>query len=162
MNAKIVIDYNKCTGCRACEMVCSLNKWGECNSERSCIRNIRTEEGGINTTIPVVCQQCENPFCEAVCPVEAISRDPITSALIVNRDKCIGCRLCVYSCPFGGANVDVERGYMNKCDLCGGDPNCVKMCSKEAISYIPVEKIGTNLKRKGIGKYQEFVRSTIK
>lgn len=156
MYSKIVIDPTKCTGCRACEAVCSLSKWGECNPERAAIRNIRTEKNGLISTIPVLCQQCETPYCEAVCPVRAISRNEKTGALVVNEEKCLGCRRCVYSCPFGGCSVDVLKGVSVKCDLCGGDPNCVKMCSKDAIRYVKSEKIGVDRKRKGMEKYLEL------
>jgi len=153
MYSKIVIDYTKCTGCRTCETVCSLNKWGECNPERAAIRNIRTEKSGLISTIPVLCQQCETAFCQAVCPVNAISRNEKTGALVVNEEICLGCRRCEYSCPFGGVSVDVVRGVSVKCDLCGGDPLCVKMCSKDAIKFVEAEKISVILKRKGIEKY---------
>lgn len=156
---KIVVNYDKCTGCRGCEMVCSLNMWGECNPSRAAIRNIRTEQGGLLSTIPVVCQQCTDPICEAVCPVQAISRNSETGALEVDDVKCLGCRRCVYSCPFGGASIDPETRHSSKCNLCKGDPNCVKMCPKDALNFVRLDLIGVEKKRKSIDKYLNFLKS---
>lgn len=156
--SKVTVYPEKCTGCRACEMVCSLNKWGECSPERAAIRNIRTEAAGLVSTLPVLCQQCENPICQAVCPVGAITRDELTGALVVDEDKCLGCRRCVYSCPFGGVSVDSVTGKAVKCDLCGGDPNCVKFCSKEALQFVMDDKISANRKRQSSEKYREFLK----
>lgn len=155
---KVTVYPDKCTGCRTCESVCSLNKWGECNPDRAAIRNIRTEENGLVSTIPVLCQQCENPICQAVCPANAISRNEITGAMVVNPNKCIGCRRCVYSCPFGGITVDPIMGVSSKCDLCGGDPKCVKFCSKGALEFVEVGKISVDRKRKSSKKYLDFLK----
>ena len=80
----------------------------------------------------MVCQQCEDPLCMAMCPAGALSRSPETHAVVVDPDKCLGCRTCVEVCPFGAPSVDPRTGKSEKCNLCDGDPTCVKVCSQFA------------------------------
>ena len=67
-NKVLFIDFEKCTGCRTCEVACSLRNEGICNPVLSRISVIKWEDMGVD--VPMVCQQCENPPCRAVCPVE--------------------------------------------------------------------------------------------
>ena len=62
----LFIDFEKCTGCRTCEVACSLRNEGICNPALSRITIVKWEEMGID--VPMVCQQCENPPCRSVCP----------------------------------------------------------------------------------------------
>jgi carbon-monoxide dehydrogenase iron sulfur subunit len=156
----VTIHPEKCRGCRTCEMACSLSHFNECNPTKSRIRAIRTEESGVLYSFPVLCQQCEEPACLAVCPVGAIYRDPETGAKLVNGDKCIGCRRCVYICPFGGVSVDPETKTSFKCDLCDGDPNCAKFCAFGALEYLRSDKIDIRKKREGGQKILDFQKNT--
>lgn len=58
-----------------------------------------------------------------------------TGAVIVNADKCIGCGFCVGSCPWGLVAIDPHTRKAIKCDLCGGDPACVKECPENALLF---------------------------
>jgi len=100
------------------------------------------------TDIPMVCLQCVQPACEAVCPVEAISRNTDTGAMEINDNKCIGCRMCEVACPFGMIFREPESQRMLKCDLCGGDPQCVKFCETKAIQYVDESKTRFQRRRK--------------
>lgn len=149
MEKILVVDPEKCTGCRLCESVCSLFHTGICNPSLSSIRIIKYEEEGID--MPTVCQQCEESICLLSCPVNAISKDEKTGALITNEERCIKCKTCLVVCPFGGATMDPDRKII-RCDLCGGSPTCVYFCQTKAISYAEVEKINMQLKRDRIKK----------
>jgi carbon-monoxide dehydrogenase iron sulfur subunit len=105
---RIVLDPAKCDGCRVCEAVCSLVNEGEDNPVKSRIKVIRTIENEIVRSIPVFCQQCEEAYCEAVCPARAISRNN-DGVLIVDESKCVGCRLCEIACPVGAITVNPEK-----------------------------------------------------
>ena len=72
----------------------------------------------------------------AVCPVKAISRDQELNRITVNYDLCIGCRMCVAICPFGGMNFDESNRKVFNCDLCEGDPVCVRFCQHDAIQCL--------------------------
>jgi len=129
----LVLDYEKCTGCRECEMVCSIQHEGVSNPARSRIKVVKMEWEG--RYIPVACQQCESAPCMAICPVKAISRDEILNRVVVDYDVCIGCRMCVAICPFGGMSFDTLAQKVIKCDFCDGDPQCVRFCETKAIRY---------------------------
>jgi len=84
--------------------------------------------------------QCDEACCLKVCPVGAITRDD-KGAVIMNRDKCIVCKMCVSACPLGNISYSPAAGRVFKCDLCGGDPKCVKSCTSGAIQFVdPTER----------------------
>jgi carbon-monoxide dehydrogenase iron sulfur subunit len=129
----LIIDYEKCTGCRECELVCAVQHEGVSNPARSRIKVIKREWEGIY--IPVTCQQCETAPCLEACPMKAIYRDQELDRVMVNQDKCIGCRTCVSICPFGAMAFNGLTRQVMKCDFCDGDPQCVRFCETKAIRY---------------------------
>lgn len=129
----LIVDPAKCTGCRTCEMACSLYHEGKCSPLLSRNRVVKFEAKGIS--IPTTCANCSKPYCMLVCPVGAISVNAETGAVVVNEERCIGCRACAVACPFGQANYHPERRVAMKCNLCDGDPVCVKFCPSGAITY---------------------------
>lgn len=147
MGFVILIHADKCSGCQMCEVACSLKHMKECNPERSRIRMIKTETDGIYEYVPSLCMQCETAMCELVCPVQAISRNPDTGAMIIDEAKCIGCSSCSYACPFGACFVDRKIGKSVVCTQCDGDPTCVKVCPSGALEYVPVDQVNVALKR---------------
>lgn len=82
---------------------------------------------------PMICQQCEDAPCKNVCPVGAISRDKDVGFLKVNHEVCIGCRSCVGICPFGAMNFNPTTRRVFKCDLCGGNPQCVRFYAVKTV-----------------------------
>ncbi len=135
----IVVDYMKCVGCGTCEMVCSLSHEDICSPTLSRMRVVRQEREGYN--VPITCSECEKPACLNVCPVGAISRDKDSGMVVVDAYHCIGCRQCVRACPFGHMSYNFEKKTAFKCDLCGGDPQCVRFCWMKAIEYKPMDQM---------------------
>lgn len=120
----------KCTGCRLCSTACSLTKFGECNPKKGAINVVRDEF--LRYEFPIVCFQCEDPACLKYCHQNAYS---IKEGIIVrDADRCIGCRLCAVMCPYNA--ITAIDGEIIKCDLCDGDPKCVKYCSTDAVQYM--------------------------
>jgi len=143
----LVTNYEKCTGCRICELVCSTHKSQVVNPLKSTISIVNLRDEASAVSIPVRCMQCENPICEAVCPVGAISTDPVTGSRVVDKKACIGCKACVYACPFGAVTVDRSVKTVSICDLCDGDPLCARWCPFGAIQYIRSDEVSIRLKR---------------
>ncbi len=126
-------DFEKCTGCRTCEVACSLKNERVCNPTLSRISVVEWREMGLD--VPMVCQQCEVPLCESVCPTEATARNEETGAMVVDDDLCIGCLSCMAACPFGAVAVHPRTGKVMRCNLCDGDPTCVKFCETRALQF---------------------------
>jgi len=160
MYGRIVVDPTKCVACRCCELACSLRNYGECNPARARIFSVRSLVEGIILAVPVVCQQCEDPLCVAMCPATALSRNAETHAVVVDADRCLGCRTCVEVCPFGAPSVDPRTGKSEKCTLCDGDPTCVKVCAFEALTYLSADEESIHMKRSGAERYLEHLRTT--
>ena len=134
MAKALYIDYQKCTGCRTCELVCAVQHDGCSNPTRSRIKVVKWESRGLY--IPMSCQQCQDAPCLNICPVKAISKDDRMGRVMVDYDVCIGCRSCVAICPFGAMGYNVIDKRVFKCDLCDGDPQCVRFCDVNAVSLV--------------------------
>jgi Fe-S-cluster-containing hydrogenase component 2 len=115
---------------------------GVSNPARSRIKVIKWEWEG--RYVPMSCQQCESAPCQAICPVKAISRDETLNRVMVDYDTCIGCRMCVAVCPFGAMGFDRLGKKVIKCDLCDGDPQCVRFCETEAVQYVEASEQNIN------------------
>ena len=150
----LMIDYEKCTGCRLCEQVCSVKHEGVSNPARSRIKIVKWEMEG--RYVPMSCQQCESAPCMAVCPVKAISRDGGTGRVEIDYDVCIGCRMCVAICPFGAMSFDTLAKKVIKCDFCDGDPQCVVCCEAKAIDYVDADKADMNKKMEVALKFNQL------
>ena len=107
MQKILFVEPEKCTGCRICETVCSLHQEKVVNPARARIQIIKWDNVGIY--VPMICQQCETPICETVCPMGAVSRDENTGAMLINEELCVGCKLCLTFCPLGGIGIDKNR-----------------------------------------------------
>jgi len=159
LNKILTADPDLCTGCRTCELICSLNKEGECNPRKSRIRILKIETEGID--MPLICQHCAEPLCRDVCPVNALSRDIETGAIVLNEKVCIGCRACSMACPFGVIGYDYIKGVSRKCDLCGGEPKCVMFCETKALRYERPEYVETLGHQAVLQKFkQSIIKST--
>lgn len=131
MQKFILSDIEKCTGCGRCALACSAIKEGVFLPEKSRIHFVNYPREGLS--VPNVCFHCEEPACAEACPVEAISRNDL-GAVVVDEEACTGCGECVTACPYGMIWLN-EDDLAYKCDLCGGDPECVKVCQPGAIVY---------------------------
>jgi len=145
--AKVLyIDHDKCTGCRLCELVCAVSHDGISNPTRSRIRVMKWEAEGLY--VPMTCQQCQDAPCLNVCPVKAISQEAETGRVLVDYNVCIGCRSCVSVCPFGAMSFNTTDRRVLKCDLCGGDPQCVRFCDVKAVDFIEANDVSIIKQRK--------------
>jgi carbon-monoxide dehydrogenase iron sulfur subunit len=153
----LMIDHEKCTGCRQCEMVCSVFHNGASNPSRSRIKVVKWEHVGFY--LPMTCQNCEKPFCVEVCPTKACHKDLENQRVMIDRDKCIGCKTCIVACPFGAPLYDKVERISIKCDYCDGDPQCVRFCEAKAIAYVEEDQVGVSKKREVSLKFFELLNS---
>ena len=143
----LFVDPTRCIGCRACEAACR-----ECDSHKgeSMIMVDFVSRPVSVATQPTICMHCEDPVapCAQVCPVMAILITPDGVVQQAEPSRCIACRNCVYTCPFGVPKMDVEAKLMKKCNLCYDrtsqdlQPWCAQACPTQALWY---------------GDYEEFV-----
>jgi len=141
-NVHLTISNEKCTGCRICENFCSFHHEEAIWPARSRITVAAQSNDGPFTLI--VCHQGQDPClpesgdvpCAAACPVDAITRNEDTGAWVINIEECIGCGACAEACPFEAIIFDETLDVPLKCDLCGGEPECVEMCPGGALQLV--------------------------
>ncbi len=134
-------DKGKCVQCYGCEVACKIWRRGEKNVRWRRVSNIWH---GLypevrNSSLSVSCMHCVDPECVKTCPVDAISKRAEDGIVVVDNDKCIGCKACLESCPFGAPQFG-DDGKMQKCDMCLGQtdlsttaPPCVATCPTKAL-----------------------------
>lgn len=136
MQSMLLANPKLCTACNRCALICSATKEGlfQPSKARLVIANFALE----GVSAPLVCFQCANPECLAACPEGAISKNE-SGVVLVDAERCTGCGSCVEACPYGMIRLP-EGGAAMKCDLCGGDPACVKECEPGALVYAEPDK----------------------
>jgi Fe-S-cluster-containing hydrogenase component 2 len=87
--------------------------------------------------------------------MEAIYHKEETGAVVIDADRCMGCKMCMVVCPFGAVTWDSESGRMIKCDLCDGDPECVKHCLYGALTWLPTDQAAMYRRQLGAGYLAE-------
>jgi Fe-S-cluster-containing hydrogenase component 2 len=128
---RLTVNKSLCTGCRFCESVCASGHAPEFSLSHARIR-IRHEAINELSFNVHVCRQCSVCPPLSACPTSALARDPDTGILHLDLARCpSGCRLCAEACHLGAFH-DGGDGLI-LCDLCGGDPACVKVCYTEAL-----------------------------
>lgn len=143
----ITMDPSKCIGCRNCELACAFEKsLLTCKREESNVKvNHYIEE---HVLVPMTCLHCEDAWCMKVCPASAIHRDEETGAVVIDSDRCAGCKMCILACPYGNMHFDAEKQVSRKCDLCSGNPRCVGHCVAGALNYEEIEEYADRTRSK--------------
>jgi len=109
----MVIDLKRCYGCFACVMACKVKNHTPPGVFWS--RVLKGERGSYPNTVrqalPVLCMHCEQPSCLEVCPTGATQKLD-NGIVIVDKDKCMGCKYCIMACPYGARySVDKWESY---------------------------------------------------
>ncbi|MBS7643929.1 4Fe-4S dicluster domain-containing protein [Candidatus Bathyarchaeota archaeon] len=143
----ITVDPQKCLACKTCEFQCAIEHSGVS------VYNIPKEkppkyihvEGTTYYSLPIQCQHCEKAPCVAVCPAKAITN--VEGIVLIDSEKCIGCKYCIYVCPFGVLEFNRKAKLVSKCDLCldklkkGLKPICVASCPTKALTYGKISEL---------------------
>ncbi|HZJ85338.1 MAG TPA: 4Fe-4S dicluster domain-containing protein [Syntrophomonadaceae bacterium] len=127
------IDREKCTGCGICQVVCSLTKTGAVQPSLGRIQVHRDKRNLLQMVS--VCQHCAEPACQTACLMEGIGKDFTSGEIFRDLSKCFGCGACTVFCPISAPIIDLKQGVVVTCDLCDGDPTCIKVCPHGAIRY---------------------------
>jgi Fe-S-cluster-containing dehydrogenase component len=131
----LVIDLNVCVGCHAC--VTSCKGWNDAGAagpltdqnpygadpSGTFFNRVQTFEVGEfphteTVHFPKSCLHCEDPPCVPVCPTGASYKRAEDGIVLVDYDKCIGCKYCAWACPYGAREIDEQQKVMKKCTLC--------------------------------------------
>jgi len=130
----LVVQNKTCLGCRLCEQWCAWQHSGAANPARARLHVRRLHEHYVNAV--TVCIQCVEPACVAACPQEALQRDARTGGLRLNAEACILCGACALECVTGVLHLDPVTELPLACDLCGGDPQCVRHCPEGVLAVL--------------------------
>jgi anaerobic dimethyl sulfoxide reductase subunit B (iron-sulfur subunit) len=139
-------DENRCIDCRACSIAC--RDWHDIEpGPVKYLRRFTWEQGAfpevVLHTLFAPCYHCQQPACLAACSHGAIYKEPRFGAVLVNADKCLGCRDCWQACPYGAPQFagDEPGSVMSKCTFCidrldqGHLPACVNACPARALDF---------------------------
>ena len=85
---------------------------------RADLRGRRVSRHADTIHFPKSCLHCEDPPCVPVCPTGASYKRKEDGIVLVDYDKCIGCKYCAWACPYGARELDEARKEMTKCTLC--------------------------------------------
>lgn len=135
MKLGLVIDLDTCVGCHACATACK--QWntsgtiGPLSDDRpygkdpigswlNRIRSYEVDDTPQSKTVhmPMSCMHCDNADCVTVCPTGASYKRDEDGIVLIDQDKCMGCNLCAWACPYGARELDQDQGVMKKCTLC--------------------------------------------
>jgi Fe-S-cluster-containing dehydrogenase component len=138
----MVIDTVRCVGCMDCVVACKTENQVPEGFNRDWIAY------DVTGTFPTLhmeirserCNHCDNPPCVSCCPTGASHVHDVGGVVLVDPDKCIGCKGCVASCPYGARFIHPE-GYADKCTFCihrveqGLKPACVSVCPTHCMHF---------------------------
>ncbi len=130
---------DRCTDCKMCLYSCALKHTGDTNPEGALLRLVALE-GQAKGHAVLNCLHCPEPECVQVCPNHAITKRA-DGRVSIDDDRCIGCLLCTLACPHGGSYFDLQANKSMVCDLCDGNPECVRMCPERAIEFDGVNNV---------------------
>ncbi|MFC1734440.1 4Fe-4S dicluster domain-containing protein, partial [candidate division KSB1 bacterium] len=147
----ILTDVTRCIGCEECVDACALENGQRVNllwrwSSKDGLSGdrftsiVRTDAGSY---VRKQCRHCLDPACVSACPVGALTKTD-TGAVVYDADKCMGCRYCMMSCPFGIPRYTWQDSVplIRKCTMCyesrlkeGREPACTSACPEEATIF---------------------------
>jgi Fe-S-cluster-containing dehydrogenase component len=172
----LVIDLDICVGCHACAVNCKewntgghmapltdLEPYGAHPTGVwfNRVHAFEAGAGGEGRTVyfPKSCLHCEDAACVTVCPTGASYKRAEDGIVLVDEQKCIGCKLCSWACPYGAREYDSDVGVMKKCTLCidriynqnlepeDRVPACVSTCPASARHFGDLGDPGSDISR---------------
>ena len=133
----IIVNVDRCAGCFACAVACKEENQVAPGIFWEKIKRDENVRDNVINWFRMSCMHCDDPACMKVCPMKAIHKGPHDEVL-VDQQKCIGCKMCMAACPYGARSYNPEAKVVEKCTLChhlqevGDQPACVKVCCAKA------------------------------
>lgn len=152
-----IIDLTRCVGCHACAVACKAENNTaparsplevrngmavQVNYRRVLVRDSGLYPNPVRTFVTSACNHCEEPACMKSCPVDAISKRA-DGLVLIDYDKCVGCKYCLWACPYGAPQFNEGTKKVEKCTFCvhridaGLPPACVTTCTGRALTFVP-------------------------
>lgn len=145
---KIIFNRDRCISCFACMVHCKSKN----NIPEGLSLNWLTSTGPLPgpdgkpvfKTMYQPCEQCTDPKCVPVCPVNALYIREGDNIVHLDEDACCGCGCCVSACPWQVPVINPQTRKAMKCDYCadrveeGKDPACVTGCTSKALSFVRI------------------------
>ncbi len=152
MAKTIVVNVDKCLACHSCELACALVHSESKVLEEAVLESPRPQqmvsvEGAGDYGVPMQCRHCEDAPCITICPTAAIHRHESNDPVLIDKERCIGCRFCLMVCPFGVIDLSHDGKAVAKCDLCiertgaGEEPACVAGCPTGALEFVELTEM---------------------
>lgn len=149
MQKGFYLDLTRCTSCYACIVACKASH--ALSDDKVNLRRVFPLENGRYpnvrvTNISLSCLHCATPSCRDICPTKAIHKRTEDGLVIVTKERCIGCKMCLTACPFGIPEFGKD-GKMHKCDYCMDrvgnkfTPACVNVCPARALHAGPLDEL---------------------
>jgi formate dehydrogenase iron-sulfur subunit len=172
----LLVSPELCIGCRACQVACK--SWNQLPADKT--KNLGVYENPSDLTphlynkihyvevpsdkspmrwlfVSQRCMHCDDAGCMKICPSPGALFKTKEGVVAYNKDKCIGCKLCIAGCPFNVPRYD-EKDKVSKCNLCsdrisnGLLPACAKTCPTGAIKYGEREALISSAQKLGYEK----------
>ena len=146
MKRGFIFDQLLCVNCKACSAACSLENKFPVKARNILNYNSELSASVAYSNLSVACNHCEVPVCLDGCPSSAYSRDTSSGAIIIDDTRCIGCKYCIWNCPFDAPQYDIENKVIGKCHFCysrlneGMEPACTSACPTGALSFGDLER----------------------
>lgn len=179
----MLVDLPKCIGCRGCQVACK--QWNDMPAEVTRntgsyqnpphlssktmtlieFREVETPDKLSFVFVKRQCMHCEHPGCATACTVGALQKRP-DGPVVYDATKCIGCRYCMYACPFGVPTFEWDKTFslIRKCELCvdrldaGQKPACAKTCPAGAIQFGQREELLTIARDRVYAKNSPYIK----
>lgn len=150
----MVVDMQKCIGCQACTLACSMENAVPENSFRTLVSTYEVHDGAHTGSymLPRLCNHCEEPPCIPVCPVGAMFQRA-DGIVAVDGERCVGCAYCVQACPYDARFINHATGKADKCTFCahrvdaGLLPACVESCVGGARVFGDLNDAGSEVRQ---------------
>lgn len=142
-------DFDKCTGCRVCELVCALENEKAFDPKLSRIKVLRLHQ---LVNMPVSCRFCEDAPCVRSCPREALTQSVKTGVILVDDTKCDLCGWCIGGCTHGAIFVNQDKKTVMICNLCENMPMCVEWCPEDALRLMTQKEFNQKARKATVNK----------